>query len=57
MTKYKFILHEAVIYQGKIARIEDMAVDKDRKNIYLIQISATQEYFYAYEDELEQYIG
>ena len=54
--EFKFIIHEAVWYKDKVARIEDTAVAPDRRNIYLIQTS-NHLYLYAYEDELQEYIG
>ena len=56
MANYKYIIHEAVWYGEQIARIEDAAVAPDGRNIYLIQ-TAKHRYFYAYEDELQEYIG
>ena len=53
---YKFQIHDAVWYQEQIARVEDTAADADGRNIYLIQ-TANHRYFYAYEEDLEVYIG
>ena len=55
-VEFKFIIHEAVWYKDKVARIEDTAVAPDGRNIYLIQTS-NHLYIYAYEDELQEYIG
>lgn len=55
-NNYKFIIHEAVWYKNQIARVEDTAVTADGKNIYLVQ-TANHRYFYAYEEELERYVG
>ena len=55
-TNFKFIIHEAVWYNDQIARIEDTATVADGRHIYLIQ-TTNHRYFYAYEDELQEYIG
>lgn len=54
--EFKFSIHDAVWYKDMIARVEDTAVASDGRNIYLIQ-TAKHRYFYAYEDELQEYIG
>ena len=54
--EFKLIVHEAVWYKDKVARIEDTAVAPDGRNIYLIQTS-NHLYIYTYEDELQEYIG
>lgn len=54
-NNYKYSIHDAVWYGEQIARIEDTAVAPDGRNIYLIQ-TAKHRYFYAYEDELQEYI-
>ena len=54
--EFKFIIHEAVWHNDKVARIEDTAVAPDGRNIYLIQTS-NHLYIYAYEDDLQEYIG
>lgn len=55
-TNYKFREHEAVVWNGQMARIEDTAVDVTGRNIYLIQ-TAQHRYHYVYEEDLEVYIG
>jgi hypothetical protein len=56
MENFKFQIHEAVWYGDRIARIEDTAIDAKNRKMYLIQ-TANHFYFYAYEDELQEYIG
>ena len=53
---FKFAIHDAVWYGEQIARVEETAVVADGRHIYLIQ-TANHRYFYAYEDELQEYIG
>ena len=54
--EFKFKIHEAVWYKDNVARVEDTAFVPDGRNIYLVQ-TANHFYFYAYEDELQEYIG
>ena len=56
LTPYKFNMHDAVYYEGKIGRIEERAVDGHRKNIYLVQMS-NHLYRWIPEEYLEVYIG
>ena len=56
MANFKYIIHEAVWYKDKVARIEDTATDAQGRNVYLIQTS-NHYYFYVFEGELKQYIG
>ena len=53
---YKFVEHEAVVWNGQIARVEDTAVDATGRNIYLIQ-TTSHRYHWVYEKDLEVYIG
>jgi hypothetical protein len=53
---FKFTIHEAVWYKDRVARVEDTAVAQDGRNIYLVQ-TTNHFYCYAYEDELQEYIG
>ena len=55
-NNYKFIEHEAVMYEGSIARIEDRAMWHDGRNIYLIQ-TPNHMFKYVFEENLERYIG
>ena len=52
----KFIIHEAVLYDGKIARVEEIAVAADGEYLYLVQFT---NHFYKWipEQQLERYIG
>ncbi len=53
---YKFIEHEAVVWNDQMARVEDRAIDVTGRNVYLIQ-TASHRYHYVYEEDLERYIG
>ena len=52
----KFIIHEAVIFNDRICRVEDIAVSADGEPLYLVQ---TPQHFYHWvpESKLERYIG
>lgn len=53
----KFIIHEAVLYKGQIARIEDyLGVDAERENLYLVQFP-NHMYRCIKESDLEVYVG
>ena len=57
--EFKFGIHDAVWYKGQVARVEEASIFADPsgvRNIYLVQTS-NHFYFYAYEEDLEAYIG
>ena len=56
MIDYKFDIHTAVMYEGKIARVEDRAVKENGNEVYLIQ-TANHRYYWVDETELEEYVG
>ena len=56
VKEWKFEIHDAVWFGDRIGRVEDHAVDKDDKEIYLIQLS-NHRYMWIYEKDLQEYIG
>ena len=54
--KFKYAINDAVWWGDRIARVEDTAIDGNGEKVYLIQLSNLH-YIYAYEHELEVYLG
>jgi hypothetical protein len=56
VAPHKFKVNDAVMYEGRMGRVEDAAVDTNRKNIYLVEMS-NHLYHWIPEELLEAYIG
>ena len=54
--EFKFKVEDAVVWEGKMAKVEECHFDGAGKNVYLIQ-TANHLYHYVYEENLEVYIG
>ena len=52
----RYAIHDAVWYKDTVGRIEEVSKWHDGRIIYLIQLS-THRYFYAFEEDLQDYIG
>ena len=56
MFNFKFDIHDAIIYNDMIGRVEDRGLDSENKEVYLIQL-ANHHYHWVYGKDLEVYIG
>ena len=56
MFNFKFKMHDAIVYNGMIGRIEDTAIDGNDREMYLIRL-ANHHYHWVEVNELEVYIG
>ena len=53
---WTYQIHDAVMYENKMGRIEDRAVDPNDNEIYLIQL-VNHHYHWVPVENLERYIG
>ena len=56
MADFKFKIHDAIVYNDMIGRIEDRALDSENKEMYLIRL-ANHHYHWVEAKDLEVYIG
>ena len=55
-TDWKFEIHDAVLYNDRVGRIEDRAIDGHGEEIYLVQLT-NHHYHWVGIENLEVYIG
>ena len=56
MFDFKFDIHDAIMYNDMIGRVEDRAIDNFDREMYLIRL-ANHHYHWVEVNELEVYIG
>ena len=55
-TDWTYEIHDAVVYNDTLGRVEDRAIDINEQEVYLVQF-ANHMYRWLPAEELEVYIG
>lgn len=55
-TDWVYQIHDAIIYEDRIGRVEDRAIDVLDREVYLVQL-VNHHYHWVPAENLERYIG